>query len=273
MRPLPHQRRRYRYKRLPMRMGQDSSRSLRQNGAPTVTQYLLLRNRRPSPRAAHFPPVKVAPSGLTSAVAITPASSVALGPPSAQGPGLVKVTPASAVSITSFAKIFASQIRVVPLTATAAITVTAATAARGQVHTTTTTTAAWINASATQPTWRRHDDCHDDHRWCGDSTTMARRRRDGATTAKTTARVGRATTAQRLRNDGASRSRNDRTATAQQRHESAVRRRRDEHHDRDYDRDHGHEAAGDEAAAEGRAVGGDGNGDGAAGMAMVPREW
>ncbi|KAH9007444.1 hypothetical protein EDB84DRAFT_1603425 [Lactarius hengduanensis] len=101
---------------------------------------------------------------------------------------------------------------------------------------------------------------------------MARRRRDRATTAKTTARVGRATTAQRLRNDGASRSRNDRTATAQQRHESAVRRRRDEHHDRDYDRDHGHEAAGDEAAAEGRAVGGDGNGDGAAGMAMVPRE-
>ncbi|KAH9011119.1 hypothetical protein EDB85DRAFT_1901338 [Lactarius pseudohatsudake] len=82
--------------------GQDSSRSLQQNGAPTVTQYLLLRNRRPSPRAAHFPPVKVAPSGLTSAVAITPASSVALGPPSAQGPGLVKVTPASAVSITSF---------------------------------------------------------------------------------------------------------------------------------------------------------------------------
>ncbi|KAH9041792.1 hypothetical protein EDB85DRAFT_2271958 [Lactarius pseudohatsudake] len=122
--------------------------------------------------------------------------------------------------------------RVVPLTATAAIT--AATAARGQVHTTTTTTAAWINASATQPTWRRHDDCHDDHR-C--------------------------------------RSRNDRTATAQQRHESAVRRRRDEHHDRDYDRDHGHEAAGDEAAAEGRAVGGDGNGDGAAGMAMALREW
>ncbi|KAH9031235.1 hypothetical protein EDB85DRAFT_2275470 [Lactarius pseudohatsudake] len=161
--------------------------------------------------------------------------------------------------------------RVVPLTATAAIT--AATAARGQVHTTTTTTAAWINASATQPTWRRHDDCHDDHRWCDDSTTMAQRRRDRATTAKTTMRVGRATTAQRLRNDGASRLRNDRTATAQQRHESAVRRRRDEHHDRDYDRDHGHEAAGDEAAAEGRAVGGDGNGNGAAGMAMAPWEW
>ncbi|KAH9041100.1 hypothetical protein EDB84DRAFT_1436643 [Lactarius hengduanensis] len=92
--------------------------------------------------------------------------------------------------------------------------------------------------------WRQHDD----------GPTTAQPRNDG-------------------QDDGASRSRNDRTATAQQRHESAVRRRRDEHHDRDYDRDHGHEAAGDEAAAEGRAVGGDGNGEGAAGMAMVPREW
>jgi len=57
VRPLPHRRHRHPLKRLPMRTGQDSSRSLRLNRAPSrlllslmATLQYPLRNRRPSPQ-------------------------------------------------------------------------------------------------------------------------------------------------------------------------------------------------------------------------------
>ncbi|KAH9020665.1 hypothetical protein EDB84DRAFT_1441742 [Lactarius hengduanensis] len=86
-------------------------------------------------------------------------------------------------------------------------------------------------------------------------TTTAQPRNDGASRLRddgtTTARVGCATTAQRLRNDGQRR----RESIASRSREDAVTTTTDHDSNHDY---HGHgqdEAAGDEAAAEGRAVG------------------